>query len=1105
MRSPPAMTRRRDVSTKDLTLLLFTLFIILCFALGDDRDALLRFKSSISDPAGLLSAWSTESLDHCSWPWVSCDSRSRVVAVNISAAAATSCPLSTPTVRGCADLTRQLTGSLSASIGELSQLKVLNLPFHRLSGEIPDEIWLLENLEVLNLEANILSGYLPLQFPRGLRVLNLGFNQIAGEIPSSLSNCLVLETLDLSGNHLNGTVPGFFGNMRSLRALYVSFNYLSGSIPEEIGFGCLNLERLDLSGNLLVGNIPRSLGNCTKLQSLLLFSNLLDDVIPSVLGLLNKLQILDVSRNSLSGPVPSELGNCTALSVIVLSNPYHPVRMKEGGERDADIDDFNCFQGGIPDSITRLPHLKLFWAPRVILEGEIPRNWGTCQSLEMVNIGENLFTGRIPEVFGRCGNLKFLNLSSNSLSGWISEELPVSCMDFFDISGNELSGPVPEFINNTCSSPRSWPDNQVSAYASFFSNRARSGLSLPYLKTGTESLVYHNFARNNFTGSLPILPVSVDSSGNQITYAFFVERNQFSGHLTKNLFAKCLNLKGLIANFSNNLIHGEIPDKNGALCESLVVFDASDNQLIGSIPPSLSLSERLIAIDLSRNRLHGSIPANLVNLKDLRYLSVAGNNLSGQIPSGLDQLSSLEMVDLSFNSLMGVIPSGLVKLKNLSVLLLDSNKLSGKIPNVSSVRTFNVSFNNLSGPLPFNSSKLRCESVYGNPLLPPCPIVSLSDPPSNPQGYLADSQAYSDTPPGSPPVKSSDSGFSSIEIASITSASAIVSVLLALIVLYVYTTKCAPRSLHQSPGQREVRLFTDIGVPITYETVVRATGGFNASNCIGSGGFGATYKAEISPGVLVAIKRLSIGRLQGVQQFHAEIKTLGRWRHPNLVTLIGYHLSDVEMFLIYNYLPGGNLERFIQERSKRPVDWRMLHKIALDVARALAYLHDNCVPRILHRDVKPSNILLDKDYNAYLSDFGLARLLGNSETHATTGVAGTFGYVAPEYAMTCRVSDKADVYSYGVVLLELLSNKKALDPSFSPYGNGFNIVAWACLLLRHGRAREFFTDGLWDVGPHDDLVETLQLAARCTVESLSIRPSMKQVVQCLKQLQPPNC
>jgi serine/threonine protein kinase len=446
-----------------------------------------------------------------------------------------------------------------------------------------------------------------------------------------------------------------------------------------------------------------------------------------------------------------------------------------------------------------------------------------------------------------------------------------------------------------------------------------------------------------------------------------------------------------------------------------------------------------------------------------------------------------------------------VRLRGLTTLLLNNNRLSGKIPDLTPaplLSIFNVSFNNLSGPLPAKMRSLTCNSIHGNPSLQPCGLSTLSSPLMN--ARTLSETVDNPTAVGTTSDSGGSGGFSKIEIASIISASAIVAVLLALIVLYIYTRKCASRSSRRSNRRREVVVFVDIGVPLTYETVFRASGSFNASNCIGSGGFGATYKAEVAPGVLVAIKRLAIGRFQGIQQFQAEIKTLGRCRHPNLVTLIGYHLSDSKMFLIYNFLPGGNLERFIQERTKRPIDWRMLHKIALDVARALAYLHDNCVPRILHRDVKPSNILLDNEHNAYLSDFGLARLLGNSETHATTGVAGTFGYVAPEYAMTCRVSDKADVYSYGVVLLELISDKKALDPSFSPYGNGFNIVAWACMLLQKGRAREFFIEGLWDVAPHDDLVEILHLGIKCTVDSLSYRPTMKQVVRRLKELRPPS-
>ncbi|KAL0914570.1 hypothetical protein M5K25_014930 [Dendrobium thyrsiflorum] len=228
----------------------------------------------------------------------------------------------------------------------------------------------------------------------------------------------------------------------------------------------------------------------------------------------------------------------------------------------------------------------------------------------------------------------------------------------------------------------------------------------------------------------------------------------------------------------------------------------------------------------------------------------------------------------------------------------------------------------------------------------------------------------------------------------------------------------------------------------------------------GIGDFGDTYEVKFSPRVLVAIKMLSLGRVQ-------QRSKLSRWRHSNLVTWIGYYGRDEKMFSVYNYFRGGNLENFLKEKSKKSMDWKILHKIALD-----------CAPRILLWDVNPSNISLDNDFNAYLFNFGLARLLGNSETHATTGVAGTFGYVAPEYAMTCRVSDKADAYSYGVVLLELLSGKKVLDPFFSPYGDDFNIVTWASMHLRQTRAHEFVTKGLSNVAPLQHLIDTMKLSAK---------------------------
>lgn len=1096
-----------------------------------DKSALLQFKASLSDPYGALSNWVPTGSSHCSWDGVTCDSNSRVSALNItgggrgeggnSCARIAQFPLCGFGIRrNCyygSDNVVKLVGSISPEVAKLTELRVLSLPFNELSGEIPVEVWGMEKLEVLDLEGNDITGSLPSRFGglKGLRVLNLGFNGISGEIPDSLLRFTSLQVLNLAGNRVNGSVPGWVGEFTDLRGLYLSFNQLSGAVPKEIGVSCGKLEYLELAGNFLIGGIPRSLGNCSGLRSLVLYSNLLQEAIPVELGRLNELQVLDVSRNSLSGSIPPELKNCSNLSVLVLSNLFDPVPSSEGDSYlglSSSSDEFNFFEGVIPAEIATLPKLKIIWAPRVLAPGNLPSDWGSCDNLEMVNFGQNLFNGEISEGFIHCRKLHFLDLSLNRLTGELSEKPLAPCMTVFDVSGNALSGSIPRFNYTACARiPSSSgypfePYDLPSAYLSFFADKWKVGV--PFIGDVGGLTVYHNFGGNNFTGDLQSMPIGLDRLGEQTGYAFLAVENKLTGPFPGDLLEKCNGLDSMIVNVSNNKIIGQIPADIGSLCKSLKFLDASGNQITGSIPPSIGDLASLVSLDLSWNMLQSPIPSNLGQIRDLKYLSLAGNNLSASIPASLGQLHSLEVLDLSSNLLSGEIPKDLVNLSNLTVLLLNNNKLSGQIPpglaNVTTLSAFNASFNNLSGPLPLKDNLMKCSSVLGNPFLRSCRMFSLTVPATNPQGR--DLLYSAATPPSSPPQKSGNSSaFNSIEIASITSASAILSVLIALVILYVYTRKWNPRSRIGGSARKEVTIFTDIGVRLTFEDVVRATGSFNASNCIGSGGFGATYKAEISPGVLVAIKRLAIGRFQGVQQFDAEIKTLGRLRHPNLVTLIGYHASETEMFLIYNYLPGGNLEKFIQERSTRAVDWRVLHKIAFDIARALAYLHDLCVPRVLHRDVKPSNILLDDDYNAYLSDFGLARLLGTSETHATTGVAGTFGYVAPEYAMTCRVSDKADVYSYGVVLLELISDKKALDPSFSTFGNGFNIVGWASMLIRQGRAKEFFTAGLWDAGPHDDLVEVLHLALVCTVETLSTRPTMKQVVRRLKQLQPPSC
>ncbi|XWS76763.1 hypothetical protein CRYUN_Cryun01aG0205500 [Craigia yunnanensis] len=1084
-------------------------------AVFNDKDALLQFKSAIvEDPLGFTSSWNPNDTDPCFWHGVTCDPLSgRVISLNLSSNLNSTCSIlslsiSTTVAAG------QVGGNFSLLYPCLHVGADDKISFAKLRGKLSPAIGYLKKLRVLSLGFNGLFGELPLEIGKLnlLEILDLGFNAFHGPIPATLKNCTVLRVINLSGNQLNGTIPAIFRQIIRLQVVDFSFNKLSGEIPEELSENCGSLVHLHLASNGLSGSIPSKMGNCGELKSLILSSNMLQDNIPSSLGKLENLEALDLSRNFLSGVVPPALGDCKQLKLLVLKNNYGPLfsrkdtsltfQQEEDGEED-----FNYFEGELPESIVELSDIRVLWVPNANLEGIFPQNWGSCSDLKMLNVAQNFLTGQIPMSFGNCKNLYLLDLSSNNLSGLLPAEISVPCMVVFNVSHNSLFGNISRFSYGECSNSSvnlsvSYVD-LVGFYSSFFYRNALMNVGhFPF--SSSEFVVLHDFSRNQFTGSVPPFFISSYSLSAKPHYGFWLNGNNFEGNLLAYSFEPCLRLDGLIFDISNNKIVGKLPSDMGSTCKCLKILSLASNKFVGSIPTSFTNMVSLVKLNLSENRLQGPIPSYIGEMKEMRCLLLSNNNFIGAIPQDLVQLSSLEVLELSSNSLSGEIPPDLAKLNHLGILRLDHNKLTGQIPsgfsNMTTLSVFNVSFNNLSGSIPLNSNSINCESVKENPNLRSCRTdQSSSELERRHFGNISQQGAYS-------PMKSlqeNGSGFSPIEIASITSASIIFSVLVALVFLLVCMKKFACNSVSdQVSGRKEVVTCNSIGVQLTYENVVRATGCFSLQNCIGSGGFGATYKAEITTGVVVAVKRLSVGRFQGVQQFAAEIKTLGRVQHPNLVTLIGYHVSEAEMFLIYNYLPGGNLEKFIQERSRRTAEWSMLHKIALDIARALTYLHDECVPRVLHRDIKPSNILLDNNFNAYLSDFGLARLLGTSETHATTDVAGTFGYVAPEYAMTCRVSDKADVYSYGVVLLELLSDKKALDPSFSSFGNGFNIVTWASMLLGEGRGCELFTAGLWDSGPQHDLIEVLHLAVMCTGEYLSSRPSMRQVAQRLKGIQP---
>ncbi|KAL0430365.1 UNVERIFIED_CONTAM: Proline-rich receptor-like protein kinase PERK8 [Sesamum radiatum] len=291
----------------------------------------------------------------------------------------------------------------------------------------------------------------------------------------------------------------------------------------------------------------------------------------------------------------------------------------------------------------------------------------------------------------------------------------------------------------------------------------------------------------------------------------------------------------------------------------------------------------------------------------------------------------------------------------------------------------------------------------------------------------------------------------------------------------------------------------------TYEELSGATNGFSANNLLGEGGFGCVYKGVLGDGRQVAVKQLKAGGGQGEREFRAEVEIISRIHHRHLVSLVGYCISENQRLLVYDYVPNNTLHYHLHGKGKPVMDWASRVKVAAGAARGLSYLHEDCQPRIIHRDIKSTNILLDNNFEARVADFGLAKLALELDlhTHVSTRVMGTFGYLAPEYASTGKLTEKSDVFSFGVVLLELITGRKPVDSS-QPLGDE-SLVEWARPLLAQALETEVFGD-LVDPRLENNFVESetfrmIEAAAACVRHLASKRPKMSQIVRALDSME----
>ncbi|OWM80578.1 receptor-like protein kinase 7 [Punica granatum] len=892
----------------------------------------------------------------------------------------------------------------------------------------------------------------------------------------------------------------------SVREIDLSNQQLRGLLSIESVCRLQSLEKLALGYNSLRGSVSTELRDCVKLQYLDLGNNFFSGPFPDISSL-SGLRYLYLNGSGFSGSFPwVSLRNVSDLVVLSIGdNPFDKTPF--------------------PKEILGLLNLNWIYMSNCSIEGEIPSAIGGLKNLGSLELSENYLTGAIPPEIVNLDNLWRLELYGNGLTG----KIPVGFgnltkLEYFDASMNSLEGDLSElrslenlislqlFMNNFSGEvPQELGEFKKLTNVSLYQNRLTG--TLPQSLGSWAEFIYLDVSENFLTG-----PIPPDMCKQGTMKELLMLQNNFSDEIPES-YARCTSLTRF--RVSNNSLSGTVPSgiwglphvniidielnqlvgpitSDIANAKALGELRIGNNQLSGELPPEIAKTESLVTIDLRNNRISGKIPDAIGDLKKLSTLHLQNNLLSGSIPESIGSCVKLSDLNIARNSLSGKIPSSLGNLPTLYSLNLSNNRLSGQIPSsLSSLRLslLDLSNNLLSGPIPQSLSVDAYNGSFaGNPGV--CSsIIGL----------------------GSFPKCSSNSGISKDVMALIVCFALSIVLLLGLLVIFLYQHKRGKsheRSLKD--GSWDVRSFHVL--TFTEDEILDS---IKQENLIGKGGSGNVYKVVLSSGKELAVKHIwnsaeplqpkkvqstspMLGgkRAQKSREFDAEVQTLSSIRHVNVVKLYCSITSEDSSLLVYEYLPNGSLWDKLHTGSKAgQLDWNTRYEIGLGAARGLEYLHHGCEQPVIHRDVKSSNILLDEFLKPRIADFGLAKVVQTGRGgDFTRVVAGTHGYIAPEYGYTCKVDEKSDVYSFGVVLMELVTGKGPIEPEF---GENKDIVNWISAKLKN---RENSVLDLVDPKIpgvlREEAVRVLRIAVICTERLPALRPTMRSVVQMLEDAEP---
>ncbi|CAH9128308.1 unnamed protein product [Cuscuta epithymum] len=507
----------------------------------------------------------------------------------------------------------------------------------------------------------------------------------------------------------------------------------------------------------------------------------------------------------------------------------------------------------------------------------------------------------------------------------------------------------------------------------------------------------------------------------------------------------------------------------------------------------------VIRVDLGNAGLSGQLVSQLGLLKNLQYLELYSNKITGVIPSDLGNLTNLKSLDLYLNNFTGPIPDSLGKLSNLRFLRLNNNSLTGSIPmsltNISALQVLDLSNNRLSGHVPDNGSfSLFTPISFANNLDLCGPVTGHPCPGSPP---------FSPPPPfiPLPPISSPGGNGLTGAIAGAVAAGAALLFAVPALAFAWWRRRKPHEFFFDVPAEEDPEVHLGQLKRFSLRELQVATDSFSNKNILGRGGFGKVYKGRLADGSLVAVKRLKEERTPGGElQFQTEVEMISMAVHRNLLRLRGFCMTPTERLLVYPYMANGSVASCLRERPPDvlPLDWATRKRIALGSARGLSYLHDHCDPKIIHRDVKAANILLDEEFEAVVGDFGLAKLMDYKDTHVTTAVRGTIGHIAPEYLSTGKSSEKTDVFGYGIMLLELITGQRAFDLARLANDDDVMLLDWVKGLLKEKKLEMLVDPDLANNYVEGEVEQLIQVALLCTQSSPMERPKMSDVVRMLE-------